>query len=137
MLQKFIVYSLSFIVLMLSTISLTYAAGPSPEPCINDVSIKAGYGPCPAGLDQIEEIVGKVISVIVGLGFIAMLAMVVMAGIKYLTSGGEPKAVQAAHQAFTWAILGILFMIIAWLTLVLIENFTGIKVTTFNIKSLY
>lgn len=93
-------------------------------------------GPCPAGLKQIEDIFVNVISVIVGLGFIAMLVMLVMAGIKYLTSGGEPKAIQSAHQTVTWALLGVVLMAIAWLILQLIKNFTGIDVTMFNIKAL-
>lgn len=93
-------------------------------------------GPDPAGLDQFEAVVGNVISVVVGLGFIAMLVMVIMAGFKYLTSGGEPKALQAAHHTLTWALLGIVFMAIAWLVLQLIHTFTGIDVTVFNIKSL-
>lgn len=90
----------------------------------------------PAGLNEIEEVVGRVISVVVGLGFIAMLAMVIMAGIKYLTSGGEPKAIQAAHQTLTWALLGVVLMAIAWVILQLIYAFTGIKVTEFDIKKL-
>jgi len=59
-----------------------------------------------------------------------------MAGFKYLTSGGEPKAIQSAHHTLTWALLGIFFMIIAWLILQLIFSFTGIDVTVFNIKVL-
>lgn len=97
---------------------------------------KADFGPPPAGLDQFEALVANVISVIVGLGFIAMLVMVVLAGIKYLTSAGEPKAVQSAHYTLTWALLGILFFALAWIILQLIEGFTGITVTTFNIKTL-
>ncbi len=90
----------------------------------------------PAGLDQIEAMIGNVISVIVGLGFIAMLVLLVWAGFKYLTSAGEPKAVQSAHSVVTWALLGILFMAIAWLLLQLVAVFTGIDVTIFNIKTL-
>ena len=93
-------------------------------------------GPPPAGLDQIEDLFKSIISVIVGLGFIVMLVLIVWAGIKYLTSGGEPKAVQSAHQTVTWALLGIIFMAIAWLVLQLIKVFTGIHVTIFNIKTL-
>lgn len=90
----------------------------------------------PAGLQEIEDIVGNIISVVVGLGFIAMLVLLVMAGFKYLTSGGEPKAIQSAHQTVTWALLGVLFMAIAWLILQLVAGFTGIDVTVFNIKAL-
>ncbi len=93
-------------------------------------------GPPAAGLKEIEDVFKNVISVIVGLGFIAMLVMLIMAGIKYLTSGGEPKAIQAAHNTVTWALLGVVFMAIAWLILQLIRAFTGIDVTIFDIKAL-
>ena len=93
-------------------------------------------GPDAAGLDQIEQVFSSVISAIVGIGFIALLAFLVWAGIKYLTSGGEPKVVQQTHQIVTWALLGIVFMAIAWLVLQLIQTFTGVPVTTFNIKTL-
>lgn len=89
-----------------------------------------------AGLQQIEDVFRSVISAVVGLGFIAMLVMLVMAGIKYLTSGGEPKAIQSAHYTITWALLGILFLAVAWLILQLIKAFTGIDVTSFDIKAL-
>lgn len=105
---------------------------PTPTPCVGT----KGFGPCPAGLSEIEDTVGNVISVIVGLGFIAMLVMLVFAGIKYLTSGGEPKALQAAHSTLSWAILGIFFLAIAWLILQLVAAFTGIDITIFNIKIL-
>lgn len=91
---------------------------------------------CPAGLDQIELIFGNVISVVVGLGFVATLVLVVFAGIKYLTSGGEPKAIQSTHHMLTWALLGIFFMAVAWIVLQLIAGFTGVDVTVFDIQKL-
>lgn len=93
-------------------------------------------GNCPAGLKQIEDVFKNFIQVIVYFGFIVLVVMLVMAGIKYLTSGGEPKAVAQAHQTVTWALLGILFLAIAWLILLLIQTFTGVEVTSFNIKAL-
>ena len=90
----------------------------------------------PAGLQQIEELFTRIISIIAGLGFVALLVLLIWAGFKYLTSGGEQKAVAQAHQIVTWAFLGIVFMAVAWLVLQLIANFTGLKVTEFNIKIL-
>lgn len=92
--------------------------------------------PLPAGLTEIEAIFSNVVSVIVGLSFIATLVMLIFAGFKYLTSGGEPKAIQQAHLTVTWALLGILFLAIAWLILQLIQAFTGIDVTVFDVKTL-
>lgn len=93
--------------------------------------------PPPAGLQQIEDLFKNLISVIVGIGFIALLVMLVWAGFKYLTSGGDQKNIQAAHQVVTWAFLGIFLMALAWLILQLIKNFTGIDVTIFNTKVLF
>lgn len=90
----------------------------------------------PAGLQEIDKVFSNVISVIVGLGFIISLVMLTWAGIKYLTSGGEPKAISAAHQTVTWALLGILFLAIAWIILQLIEAVTGVKVTFFDVRQL-
>lgn len=92
--------------------------------------------PPPAGLDDLEKIFSNVISVIVGLGFIALLVMIIVAGFKYLMSSGEPKAIQSAHQTVTWALLGLVFMAIAWLILQLIHTFTGVSVTIFDAKVL-
>lgn len=93
-------------------------------------------GPDAAGLIQIEDIFQRVVQLFAGGAFIALFVMLTWAGIKYITSGGEPKALQSAHQSVTWALLGILFLIIAWLVLRLIEAFTGVTVTVFNIRIL-
>lgn len=92
--------------------------------------------PPPAGLDQLEATFKSIVSVVVGIGFIALLAMLVWAGFKYLTSGGEPKIIQQAHQTVTWALLGMVFMIIAWIVLQLIKAFTGVDVTVFDLNVL-
>ena len=89
-----------------------------------------------AGLIQLEQLFSRIISIMVGVGFIGVLVMVVTAGIKYLTSAGEPKAVQSASQTITWALLGVLFMAVAWIILLLISAFTGVDLTVFNLRSL-
>lgn len=93
-------------------------------------------GPPPAGLTEIEDIFSQFITVVVGLAFVALLVLLLWAGVKYITSGGEPKAVQAAHLIVTWALLGILFLAIAWLILQLIGAFTGVHVTVFDVRTL-
>ena len=92
--------------------------------------------PLPAGIKEIEDLFRNIISVVVGLGFMAMLVLLIWAGIKYITSGGEPKAIQSAHQTITWALLGVVYMAVAWIILQLVHVFTGIDVTIFNIKAL-
>ncbi len=131
MIRRFLITFFTFSFIFFAFTIPVYAACDPTTPVEERGSVD-----CPAGLDQLGAMVGNVISVIVGLGFIAMLFMIIMAGIKYLTSGGEPKAIQSAHSTLTWAILGLFFMALAWLILLLISAFTGIDVTVFDIKKL-
>ena len=59
--------------------------------------------------------------------------MFIVGGFKYVTSGGDPKKVQAAQATLTYAILGLVLALLAWFILVFIEKFTGVKVTEFRI----
>lgn len=88
-------------------------------------------GPEAAGLPQLQQLFQRLINLSVGIAFIATTIMLVVAGIRYITSGGEPKSLAAAHQTVTWALLGIIFMASAWLILKLIEAFSGVRVTDF------
>lgn len=85
----------------------------------------------PAGLPQLQELFQRIIGLVVPLAFVVLLIMLLYAGFKFLTSGGEPKALQSAGGTVTWAILGIVFLVLAWLVLRLIEAFTGITITNF------
>ncbi len=90
----------------------------------------------PAGLTDIQDLFKQILNVSVGLSFIALVVMLTWAGIRFLTSGGEPNAIKSASQTVTWALLGMLFLVIAWLVLQLIGAFTGVNVTVFDIKTL-
>jgi hypothetical protein len=90
-------------------------------------------GPAPAGVQQLQDLFTRFLNISIGLAFIVLTVVLVIAGIKFLTSGGEPKAIQSAGQTVTWAILGILFLALAWLILKLIGAFTGVDVTNFCI----
>lgn len=89
--------------------------------------------PGPAGVTQLKEMFTRIINLSVEAAFTVLTIMLVYAGIKYITSGGDPKAISAASTTITWALLGILFLAIGWLLLRLVENFTNIPVTHFCI----
>ena len=88
-------------------------------------------GPPPAGLQQLQDLIARFINLAVGIAFIAVLVMLLVGGYKFLTSGGEAKAVASARDTFTWALVGVLFLVIAWLILQLIAKLTGVDVTHF------
>lgn len=90
-------------------------------------------GPEPAGVVQLQQIITRIINLAIAGAFIAVLIMLIVAGIKFLTSGGESKPIQSASQTITWALLGIIFLALAWLILKLISAFTGVDLTRFCI----
>ena len=67
-------------------------------------------------------------------GFLAFIAIII-GGFKYITARGDPKAVAGAQATLTWAIIGLVLIIGAWLVLLFIANFTGQPVTQFNFTS--
>jgi hypothetical protein len=96
--------------------------------------VYADLGPDPANLSVFQTFVQRLIGLIVPVGFVAMLFMLTWAGIKFLTSGGEQAALKQARETATWAMMGIVFLVLAWLLLLLIQAFTGVDVTNFKIS---
>lgn len=86
-----------------------------------------------AGVTQLQEMFQRFLNLSVGLAFLALTAALIWAGIKFITSGGDAKALSSTWSIVTWSILGILFLVIGWLTIMLIEAFTGVPVTRFCI----
>ncbi|OGE26817.1 hypothetical protein A3H85_01290 [Candidatus Daviesbacteria bacterium RIFCSPLOWO2_02_FULL_40_8] len=90
-------------------------------------------GPPPSGIVQLQDLLTRVISLSVGLAFVALLIMLVVGGIRMILSGGDAKGLQGAQQTLTWAVVGMILLVLAWLVLKLISSFTGVDVTQFCI----
>lgn len=92
----------------------------------------------PAGVDAIETLFARIVNISLGAAFVALVIVLIVAGIKYITSGGDAKALSSAHSAVTWGLLGFLFLALAWLIIQLIAAFTGIEaLKTFDLKVLF
>lgn len=83
----------------------------------------------PAKLSDIEKIISNIIGLLTPFAAIALLIMIVVGAYKFLTSGGDPKAVAGARSTLTYAILGVILVVVSWLVLVLIKTLTGAPVT--------
>ena len=82
---------------------------------------------------QLEGIFENVVGAVLSLAGIVFFLILLMSGLKYMSAGGDPKAVESAKKSLTTAIGGIVFIALAYLILVLIEEITGAKVTEFTI----
>ena len=83
-----------------------------------------------------EAIFENVISVILSLGAFALFIMLLSGGIKFLTAGDDPKAVEGAKKTISTAIGGIVILVLSYLFLVFIKQFTGMDVTSFKVFSI-
>ncbi len=80
----------------------------------------------PAGIPTEASDVGKIITfgikILMFVGFIAAFIWLLLAGISYITSNGEPSKTAAAQKKITYAIIGLIVIILAFSILTLVEN---------------
>ena len=81
----------------------------------------------------LEVVFGNILTVSISLAILALFVMLLIGGFKYLTSGGDQKATATAQQTMTSALIGIVLLALAFIIFKLIEQFTGVNVTTFTI----
>lgn len=86
-----------------------------------------------ATIADLEPIFGRVVSAALGLAGIVLFVLLLRGGFKYITSGGDPKAVESAQKTLTYAIIGLVLILVSFLILVLIKTITGVDVTQFKV----
>ena len=88
-----------------------------------------------ATLKSIETIFQIFLNYAVRFAGLTVFMMLIIGGFKYLTAGGDKKAIESAGKTLTYAVLGLVILIGAWLILLFIKEFTGIDVTQFVIPA--
>ncbi len=86
-----------------------------------------------ASIQCIVPLLTNVIRAVVSLGAVALFVMLLVGGFNFLFSSGDQKKLEAARGTVTQAIIGIVVMSLAYLIILTIETFTGVKVTDFTI----
>ena len=81
-----------------------------------------------ATLQGFQCLIANVFVVAISLLGLAAFVMLVIASFRYLVSGGNSKGVEKAKNTITFAIVGIVVAISAYIVLNLIARFTGIDV---------
>lgn len=86
-----------------------------------------------AHLLELEKVFANIVSVLAIAGGFISFIVVIVGGFKFITAQGDPKAFSSARNTVTWGVLGLAFIIFAWLILIFIQQFTGVPVTIFKI----
>ena len=83
----------------------------------------------PAELGAIVLVIRNIIKLLVPIAAIAFFIMMIIGGAQFIFSGGDPKAAAGARSTLTYAIIGIILVVVSWLILLLVQNVTGVDVT--------
>src|SRR3989344_6616835 len=104
----------------------TSAATPSAVRCINQnnefVPCREGFAP----LSELTVIFANVVGVILAFAGFAVLLMLIVGGFRYIVARGDPKAISQARGTITWAVVGLVFIIMAFLIVDFIAGFVEI-----------
>ena len=104
----------------------------------------AWFGRCVSGsgdeavatIQGFECLFANILSVVVTLAGIAFFIMFIIGGFQYMQTNNDPKAVAAASSTLTYAVIGLVGIIVSWLILLFIKDFTGVDVTKFEIPNI-
>lgn len=58
-------------------------------------------------------------------GIVAVIFLI-WAGVKFVTSGGDQKKIDAARKTITWAIIGLIIILMAFFIVSLVGYLTGV-----------
>ena len=70
----------------------------------------------------------KVVTILMGISGSIAIILIIIAGIKFVTSGGDPKKLAAAQATITYAIIGIAVTVLAFIILQALQTFLGSNV---------
>lgn len=87
-----------------------------------------------ATIQGFEKIFSNLITVSLAFGGIVLFVMFLTAGFKYLTSQGDPKAIESAKGTLNHAIIGFIILILAFVFLAIIHQITGAQITNFRTR---
>ena len=90
-------------------------------------------GEKPAVFKDLEVVFSNTLNIAVALAGIVLFIMLIIGGLGYLTSTGDPEKVKKSGAILTWAIVGFVLLIASWFILKLLSQFTGIDLTQFEI----
>lgn len=86
-----------------------------------------------ATLKGLEAIFENTVVVVLSLAGIVFFIILLIGGFKFITAGGEAPKVESARKTITYAIMGLVFIVLSYLFLRFISEFTGIDLGNFRI----
>ena len=78
----------------------------------------------------VSTLVGLIIPIALGIGGMLTVVFIIISGIQFITSGGDPKGAAAAKDRLVYAIIGFIVLALAFAVLQIIDRlFLGTVIT--------
>lgn len=83
----------------------------------------------------IENLISALIIIILVIAALVFLFMLILGGIRYITSGGDKAQTESARSQITAALIGLVIVFAAWAIVNLVQAFFGINILQLNIPN--
>ncbi len=126
------------VVVPLSITSITYAAAPATYNLTNSISTNGCNGTAASSNTQVDctnagngisNIVTQVLNIFSWVVGIVAVIMIIIAGFRYIVSGGEEAGVRGAKNAIIFAIVGLVIVAIAQIIVQFVITKTTANIT--------
>lgn len=81
-------------------------------------------------ISNIVSVVRAIIQFILVIAFVLAFVMLLIGGIRWITAGGDEKAVGSARNMITAALIGLVVVLVAYALIKLVETFFGVNIIT-------
>lgn len=109
---------LLFLSLLFIAVTPVYAAQPWGN-CLYDGDV--------AQISCLVPLFSNVVRAALQLAGVVLFILFVYAGFNFLLSGGDPKRLQQARSTLTYAIIGLVVIVVSYLIIQLISTITGVQ----------
>ena len=82
------------------------------------------------------ELVTIAITFAIIVAALAFFFMLILGGIKWITSGGDKGKIESARSQITAGLIGLVIVFAAWAILSIVENFFQVNLRSFNLNLL-
>lgn len=87
-----------------------------------------------SGINNIVQVIQNAIRFILLIAFVLAFIFLLIGGIRWITAGGDEKAVSGARGMITAALIGLVIVLVSYALIVLVETFFGVKIISGNIQ---
>ena len=87
----------------------------------------------PAHIVNLDAVIGSIVASLIGLVGIVFLIQLVISGYSYISAGGNKEALVKASHSFTYAFIGLVLALAAWIIVSMVGTFLGVNVMNFSV----